>query len=608
MVFTEMFRTVVRVWDRNRRSVWLRVVPIALSLAGTAGLFATTVRGQAREELPQPMYSDPKPAGRDSTRDHQLLVIPLWNRVLQEDNLEYQVLAADSIALAHEYGMPGLESTIPALLECLQSEDMKVQRAAARALCMMDAKDAQPLFEQQLADAPPSIAPWIEEGLLKWRSEKALELWRSRAASSEARETLRQNAFRRLAEWSDAQSIEIIRAAALESKLSLPTRTAAARALGQLTTENEESTAEQLLARGTFGEELLAALVLAKHTSDATKTLLQQLVSKENAAAAGAAAARLFEIDPKLLYDQAFVICERQDRALRQVGVATLLHRAEADDVARLLEMLDDMHPAVRHDARLACEQLTADTRYAQTIPDYVTNALQTRRGPEHWRSLEQCCVYVGRLDHERNTDSLIQLLDEERLEVNCSAAWALRCLAVESTFEPLHQYVSKTLDAQDNRELGGNFPAEKIAHLCQLFGEVRYTAADATLRRLVPKESGYTDITRGAAIWSLGYLHENMPEPELANLLTARMMDATGLPAEFPIVRQMSACALGRMKAVEKVPQLEETAQANGLVNGIGWVAAWALDQIDGRGIGEVPDWVDRETNWFLYPLTEQH
>ncbi|MEZ6107830.1 MAG: hypothetical protein R3B96_17375 [Pirellulaceae bacterium] len=77
-------------------------------------------------------------------------------------------------------------------------------------------------------------------------------------------------------------------------------------------------------------------------------------------------------------------------------------------------------------------------------------------------------------------------------------------------------------LDARENRELKGPFPEEKFSHLAQLFGEVRYHAADGMLRRLVPKESSLPFDSRGAAIWSLGFLHENNVDPELANQLTA--------------------------------------------------------------------------------------
>ncbi|MEZ6107831.1 MAG: hypothetical protein R3B96_17380 [Pirellulaceae bacterium] len=60
----------------------------------------------------------------------------------------------------------------------------------------------------------------------------------------------------------------------------------------------------------------------------------------------------------------------------------------------------------------------------------------------------------------------------------------------------------------------------------------------------------------------------------------------------------------MGRMKDTAHMEQLESIVKVNGLQTRLGWTAAWSLDQLDGRGIDPVPPWIDRETNWSVYPI----
>ncbi|MEZ6107829.1 MAG: hypothetical protein R3B96_17370 [Pirellulaceae bacterium] len=415
---------------------------IAPTLATCGLMVASIAAAQTRREvLPQPMFTDPSPEQQIEIRDDDPLVIPLWVRALGDDLVERKIQTADSIAIAHGFGMPGLEVTIQPLIEAYQSDDARVKLAAARTLNLIDARAAQEPFEADLPTLATDLAPWVEPALLRWKSEVALQLWRSRAADPNARLLVRQSAFHYLGAWGDAQSLEDARNVVLDEALTLALRGAAAKSIAERTVSGEEDLARALLDSSSSTGPLLATMVLMGHTGEATQQLLTEIIRSEDDAAAGMAAKRLFDLDPRAVYPLVLEIRERRERDLRQVAVATFLHRNEPADVDQLLEMLDDFHPDVRHDARLACEELTADARYAEKIPQYIATALAERRGPEHWRSLEQCCVYVGRLDHEANASSLIELLDEERIEVNCAAAWALRMLAVEETFEPLHQY-----------------------------------------------------------------------------------------------------------------------------------------------------------------------
>ena len=65
-----------------------------------------------------------------------------------------------------------------------------------------------------------------------------------------------------------------------------------------------------------------------------------------------------------------------------------------------------------------------------------------------------------------------------------------------------------------------------QTAHLLELFGKTKYREAEPLLRRYIPKEQKMGTFSRTAAIWSLGYLHEGVPDEALARLLVERLND----------------------------------------------------------------------------------
>lgn len=554
------------------------------------------------ERLDQPMYSSPAPVPQGRVKGHITEAIPLWVKALQQDRNELRIAAADAIVRAQGTGMPGLEVTIEPLIACYESEQPEVRRAAARALVALNATQAQPLFEKELPTAIEQVAAYVELGLANWKSQVARDYWREQLASPYVRPNGLQRAVYGLTVQNDVESAEAMRTIVLNPYAQLTSRLVASRGLGTLITSGLEPLATTLLDSKQTGCELLAAELLNKHSTEALAVQLRIIRSTTDPAAI-TAARRLLDLDPTLLYEDCIALSERRDRELRRIAIVVLEKRNEAADVERLLAMLDDRHPMVRHDARVACERLAASSTHRETIVNFVSEVAATRRGPEQWRILEQSCVCIGNLDLEANSTALLELLDESRVEVCCSAAWALRKIAVEATNAPILEYCTKILDGQDRRELPRPYPDELMSHLLQYLGEARYEPALPMMTRLIPKGIGYGIESRAASIWGIGLIREGRSEPELAQRLAERMMDGAGIPPEAEVVRRMSAITLGRMKSIDQMAALETTASP-GVATDLGWVATWALSQIDGREIPIAPPYTKTEVDWFLTPL----
>ena len=74
----------------------------------------------------------------------------------------------------------------------------------------------------------------------------------------------------------------------------------------------------------------------------------------------------------------------------------------------------------------------------------------------------------------------------------------------------------------------------------------------------------------------------------------------------EEPEVRRLAAVTLGRMKAEETLPALRSMIEVEGLQGGAGYACAWAINQITGEEIPDIPPFIVTEDNWFLTPVNE--
>jgi HEAT repeats len=145
------------------------------------------------------------------------------------------------------------------------------------------------------------------------------------------------------------------------------------------------------------------------------------------------------------------------------------------------------------------------------------------------------------------------------------------------------------------------------------LFGTAAYRASDAELRKLFPRfiQSGRPPAfnpvgpeTRAAAVWALGRLHANDPDPVLVGPIQDRLTGDPGMGPDDPRVRRMAAIALGRMGASQSLDALRTVAGKRPTIDPAELASRWAVAQLTGEpvppaGVYELP-----QTDWFLVPL----
>ncbi len=569
-------------------------------------LFGTT--SLAREDLDQPMYRMPAPETQVVHHDFQEGLVDIWLRALEQDKQELKKNAADSLTRSHALGYEQATQAASALLREFQAQGqtLAVHTAIARALAELDVKEAQGLFEAEIDTHSEQVSLAIEPALARWKSQVAIDTWRKWIEDPSLDRTKTLRAIRGLVAVNDVDSLDRFKNLIADPKRPITLRRNAAHGIADLTQSDLEEFVAPWLKPGTpMLERLLAATCLSTHDSEAAITSLLQLGRDPEPTVALISCQRLAEINIELLYDDLMTLSKNRETGLREIAIQGLEHRASPEDTRRLLEMLADYHPSVRHNARVSLENLAADESLKPIILDTSADYLANLRAADDWRALEQSAVLVGNLDHEPTADSLFELLLFDRNEVAVSAAWSLSRLSIPETFPRILTYIGEitdTIDASDKSI--GQLHEMQFTHFFQCLGLANHGPAKDLLARYVPKRDFKLGMEgRAAAIWALGFIMNGDIDGELARAITGRMLDGASSPAEVLVVRRMSAVALGRMNAEVHIPELQRTVDETGLAVDLGWCAQWSICQMNGEAMPEIPDRTVYEQGWFLTP-----
>jgi hypothetical protein len=578
-------------------------LPLALSLSTL--LCAST---WAREDLDQPMYRMPKPETQIVHQDFQEGLADIWLKALAQDRQELKKNAADALTRSHALGYKQATKASAALIREFQAEGQtpSVHTAIARALAELDAQGAQALFEAELETHSEQVSLAIEPALARWKSQVAINAWRKWIDDPSLDKTKTMRAIRGLVAVNDVESLGRFKQLIADPKRPITLRRSAARGIAELTQANlEEFVAPWLQPDTPMMERMLAATCLSTHESEAAIKALLQLGRDPEPTVALIACQRLADINIELLYDDLMTLSRNRDTALREIAIQGLEHRASQEDTRRLLELLADYHPDVRHNARVSLEKLADVETLRPIILDTAAEYLAKLRAADDWRALEQSAVLVGNLDHEPTADSLFELLLFDRNEVAVAAAWSLSRLSIPETFPRILTYITEItdkIDASDNSI--DKLHEMQFTHFFQCFGLADHRPAKELLARYVPKRDFKLGMEgRAAAIWALGFIMNGDIDADLAQAITGRMLDGASSPAEVLVVRRMSAVALGRMNAEVHLPELQRTVDETGLAVDLGWCAQWSICQITGTAMPVIPDRTVYEQGWFLTP-----
>jgi HEAT repeat protein len=602
----------MEVFPRRSRVMWALVVFLS-----PCHLVTLSPCHGEENVIDSPMWRDP-----DVPRAREVVVFParaleLWLRALERPEADLRQRAAQSIVLAKRRGMKGLDKAIAPLRAALDRPEQHpaARLADARALIELEARaEAAALWRaaQRESAGRGDLADLVEPVLARWDHKPARPVWLSRLADPETRRRDLLLAIRCLGSVGEAKASDRLRTLALAAETPGAVRLEAARALALLRADGLEKDAKTLLEdksrRGLSGR-LAAATLLSRHRGKEAAALLREATNDREPAVAAIAVARLLDLDLKLAAGAVKQLLASPDVKLRAFGVEVLLRDPTREHIRLLGVRLDDDSPDVRVKARQALRTLAANKERREAV---VAEAL-AMLAKEGWRGQEQSAILLAQVDHRAAAARLVRLLSAARPEVFVAAAWGLRKLAVVDTLPAVVKY----LVAEYDRQLGGkdlaprkwksrDFVDHQLSQLAQLLGQQRYAPADRVLRRFVakPMPPGHGE-ARSAAIWALSLIHEGKKVPDLASALAGRLDDSRSIPPENPWVREMSAIALGRLKAKEALPTLRKHCPTETLtLESVNNAAAWAIAQVTGKAMPAAPAIESRHSDKFLKPF----
>jgi len=529
---------------------------------------------------------------------------PLWLEALARPEADMQRLAADAIMRGHALGMAGLEEVVPRLETLLTSATShpSARLAAARALVELGAKNCVESMATSARQFGSDLRQVIEPALAQWDYRPMREEWRARLKEQPpARHRELILAIRCLTAAGDEISVGDLLKLVHDAERSLDVRIEAARAAGILADHGLEADARALTAggqRASILNRLCGVQLIARHSSAAAAGLLEKFAVDVEPTIAAIALARLIEIDPQLVLPLAAGAIRSADVKVRQLGARAYVLIPDVPRVAVLASLLNDPHPGLRHTVCLWLYELSRAPELDEPIRRSLTEILAA----DDWRGLEQAALLLATLDHKLAAPRLVELVDFPRGEVRVAAAWGLKMLAVPATLPPLLTVALRRTDARMGNEPQPSDLDVHTAHLLELFGKTKYRDAEPLLRRYIPKDVKTGRFSRAAAIWSLGYLHEGVPDEDLARELFGRL-DDDRIPPELELVKQTAAVSIGRMKAVSQVPAMRKFFPLS-TAGELSLRIRWAVMQLTGEFIPEPPAPTSGKRGWFLEPL----
>jgi HEAT repeat protein len=584
-------------------------------------------------EIDQPMHRNPQLGKVIWRKTFSERLKPLWRQALERPEAELRRVGADTVAIAVQRGMSGLEEMEQPLLAILESDqDPVVRRAAAHALIAIDARGtASRLYSAAQSDGM-ALALIVEPALARWKYPEIQESWLGRLQQEDAEKNMLLLAIEGLGSVGEPRAVDRL-ITLLDDRLRSPEiRLAAARALGQIATRqlaDETSptpfgasiaeTAKRLIARQERPEcvgRLLAANLLPTARDPATLKTLRSLAVDSESTVALASLEKLRNIDSTLALPFVATATKSADANLRRLAAELLTGKGDADAVQQLTAFLDDRNPAVRRLVAAKFVEFGSRPELRQVVIDQSMQWLQAplppSSGPERkglssnaWRGTEQAIMVLGSLDHEPAVWRMMRLLDHPRPETAVAAAWGLRKLHVPDALPELlvrAEGLRRQLDsAPPPRQV-----SEQLLQIVQYFGEVNYREAEPFLRRFVPSSLSLDYRVRAAAIWALGLMYANQPDTDLAAMFAARLADVPP-PGDRPLVRRFAAISLGRMKVVNQLDTLRRFAAQEGPSTEIGIGVRWALREITGEEQEPVPSADLGISGWFLVPIDSE-
>jgi HEAT repeat protein len=517
-----------------------------------------------------------------------------------------QRMAADAIGRGHLAGVPELADAVPRLVEIVTASQSHpaARLAAAQALISLGAKAAAPQLAESSEHFGADLRQLVEPALAQWRYEPIARVWLRRLKAPATRRRDLLLAIDGLRAVGDKSAVGALLELVHDALRTADVRSAAARAAGLIQDHGLEGDARRLIAGPApvpILDRLCAVRLLARHAGEDSQNLLSQFALDAEPAVAIVALTRLIEVAPQKVVPITETAIQNADPQVRQRGAEAYALFPDPRRVIVLARLLDDPHPEVRG----AVRDWLFELQRRPELADLVISAATEMLAGESWRGLEQAALILGALGHRPAAPRLVALLESARPEVGIAAAWALKKLALPETLPALLDKARRQTEIRANPNDISRGLDEQTAHLIETFGLMKYAPAEPLLVQYIPKRFNFGLYSRTAAIWSLGHLHEGMPDESLAKQFMVRVTD-DNMPSEFLRVRAMAAVSIGRMKALSQVSALQKSLGIKPAPNVHGMSIRWALMELTGEFVPEADPPIAARKKWFLEPLEE--
>lgn len=564
-------------------------------------LAVTTAHGEIHVEFA--MDRDPDVTAPEPIMIFPENVLPLWLNALARPEAEMQRMAAETIAEVHAFDLPNIQTAMPTLTKIVSAEasHSAARFAAARALIVMDAKDAAPVLFEASQRHGSDLRQLIEPALAKWKFEPVRNVWRKRLTTPGTRQRDLILAIRSARESDDGACVEALLAIVHDPLRPVAARLEAARAVGTLKDSGLEEEALRFRNKDSASilDRLCEVALLDRHRTDAAQATLLQLAQDAEPSVAAAALVSLNANDPSLVVPIAEQAMRNDDANVREQGVSAFVARPTPERVAMLTRMLDDPHSGLRAAVRESLFRLAQTTELDASIREGASAVL----AGDSWRGQEQAALLLAALDHKTVASRLVELLESPRDEVLITAAWGLRKFAI---LETLPAMLDKAVRQTEIRKKSGASSSLdiQVALLCEAFGMMKYAPAKELLKRYIPKDFVMGERSRCAAIWSLGHLHADQPDEGLAKLLFERLTESGLMPGEWDSVRNMSVISMARMKTRTQMEPTRKFLFSRGPPETMNLANRWALQEMTGETFPEPKPVIVMRFGWFLEPL----
>lgn len=473
----------------------------------------------------------------------------------------------------------GIENPVEALESVTQRLQLDDQNRMLRLalvsafVALSDGSDAEPIWPMLRTD--PAVRPVFEKALIGWNRPLALRDWRERVQQSPVSLSELLLAIDGLAALGGPEDQEVLEPLLRSATVLTPVKVAAAEALGGLQPNGLEPLAKQFLAAAEEQAELIAANLLARHTSEAGQGLLAEILESENRPAQVKAFAALVAANPEKARAQAAKMLACPDNTLRLEVLALLNQFDDAESLRIQITALSDKNPRVRETVR---ENLVVKAQLPALRP-IVDETVSYQLMQGSYEGLEQTIFLLTALEDKSRCPNLLDLLDHSRPEIGVIAAWSLEKLADSPE---IVAEVEKHAQRMTERHLGGTVMTKaegvRVAFLLEVLGRHRLESANEMLMKYIPKYIAAAE-TRTSAIWALGKIWQGRGgNPKLTKLLAERMHDNNENYPEHDLVKFGCALAIGWIGDSSGRQQLQTLEERPPFP--IGLAREWALAQ----------------------------